>query len=397
MILITRNFNKWISCLALGSFLGISISLVKCLEEGEKCKKYDKKMFTSEIKNNNQFVMFYAPWCTYCKRLSPTWEELANIYNEEEKSKVVIAKVDCTVDTELCSIQDVTGYPTLKFFKMGESGDTGVKFKGTRDLSTLTSFINTNLGIIDKETNGDGSPYAVGGLIELTDTNFEKYTDKGNYFIKFYAPWCGHCQKLAPTWEELAKTFESDETVNIAKIDCTEHKSMCSLYDVKGYPTLLWFQDGKKVEVYHGQRNHDDLKDFISKMIGQKSEDTKNEEAADTSSSVINLISNNFEARIKTGYTFVKFFAPWCGHCKRLAPIWEELSKKFSTKSYITIAKVDCTTEENKQLCNDQEVDGYPTLFLYHNGAKLAEYNGSRGLDDLISFVNKHAASHDEL
>lgn len=65
------------------------------------------------IQNLLQYHVVFADFrCTHCKRLSPTWEELALTYNEDDQSQVVIAKVDCTVDTELCSIQDVTGYPT---------------------------------------------------------------------------------------------------------------------------------------------------------------------------------------------------------------------------------------------------------------------------------------------
>lgn len=64
----------------------------------------------------------------------------------EDDGNVRIAKVDCTVDTQVCSEQDVTGYPTLKFFKLGESD--GVKFRGTRDLPSLTSFINDQLGSV---------------------------------------------------------------------------------------------------------------------------------------------------------------------------------------------------------------------------------------------------------
>lgn len=64
----------------------------------------------------------------------------------EDDGNVRIAKVDCTVDSKVCSDQGVTGYPTLKFFKVGEPD--GVKFKGTRDLPTLTSFINDQLGSV---------------------------------------------------------------------------------------------------------------------------------------------------------------------------------------------------------------------------------------------------------
>jgi thioredoxin-like negative regulator of GroEL len=54
-------------------------------------------------------------------------------------------------------------------------------------------------------------------------------------------------QKLAPTWDALAKALEHDTTVTIAKVDCAVHKSICNNFDIKGFPTLLWIEDGKKV------------------------------------------------------------------------------------------------------------------------------------------------------
>ncbi|PSN37039.1 Thioredoxin domain-containing protein 5 [Blattella germanica] len=90
-------------------------------------------------------------------------------------------------------------------------------------------------------------PEPVNGLLELTEDTFTKHVASGKHFIKFYAPWCGHCQKLAPTWDSLAKSFEHDTTVTIGKVDCTIHRSICNNFDIKGYPTLLWIEDGKKV------------------------------------------------------------------------------------------------------------------------------------------------------
>ena len=73
------------------------------------------------------------------------------------------------------------------------------------------------------------------------------------------------------------------------------------------------------------------------------------------------------------GVTFVKFFAPWCGHCKRLAPTWEELAAKYADNEAVTIAKVDCTAEgnTNKELCDGQDVSCYEIWMQYSSKLNL--------------------------
>ncbi|XP_043667732.1 thioredoxin domain-containing protein 5 homolog [Vespula pensylvanica] len=358
--------------------------------------QYTKETFLDEIKKKNSFVMFYAPWCGHCQRLGPTWTQLAEIYNEGD-SNIKIAKVDCTIDNVLCSEHDVTGYPTLKFFKAGEF--KGTKFRGTRDLPSLTFFINDQLGSISTVDDTPSPPEPVNGLSELTEESFYSHVGKGYHFIKFYAPWCGHCQKLAPVWEDLANSLRNDDSVSISKVDCTLFRSVCEQFEIKGYPTLLWIEDGKKMDKYTGQRTHEDLKTYVSAMLKKSAEQSTNKgESSDgTMHIVLSLTADSFEHTVEKGISFVKFFAPWCGHCKRLAPIWEELGRKFFANENVHIAKVDCTLNSSRQLCYEQEVDGFPTLYLYRNGHKISEYNGLRSLDDLYGFVMNHLQSHDEL
>ena len=68
---------------------------------------------------------------------------------------------------------------------------------------------------------------------------------------------------------------------------------------------------------------------------------------------------------------FIKFFAPWCGHCKRLAPVWDELHQK--NKGELNVGKVDCTGDLARPLCTHYEVKGYPTLLFFPVGAKDQE------------------------
>merc|ERR1712141_946130 len=81
----------------------------------------------------------------------------------------------------------------------------------------------------------------------------------------------------------------------------------------------------------------------------------------------------NFEVEVKTGVAFVRFFAPWCGHCKRLAPTWEKLAEKYKDNAEVTIGHVDCTADgnANRELCSAHGVNGFPTLNIYKNGEKV--------------------------
>merc|ERR1719458_2406777 len=138
----------------------------------------DAKNFEESVKTGVSFVKFFAPWCGHCKRLAPTWEELAAKHNKDVDSEVTIAKVDCTVATALCSAQDVTGYPTLKFFKNGAEKDDGVKYRGQRDLASLEKFINEKLGneVADEKPAEAASAEAnvENGLHILTEGSFAK-------------------------------------------------------------------------------------------------------------------------------------------------------------------------------------------------------------------------------
>ena len=84
-----------------------------------------------------------------------------------------------------------------------------------------------------------------------------------------YAPWCGHCKKLAPAWDELAREVQA-EGINVGKVDCTVYKSLCSSKGVRGYPTLLAFKGGSQVgERYTGARDVPSLRAHISAVHAQ--------------------------------------------------------------------------------------------------------------------------------
>merc|ERR1719326_2443703 len=96
----------------------------------------------------------------------------------------------------------------------------------------------------------------------LTPDNYDAMTDGKTVFIKFFAPWCGHCKKMAPDWEKLAGEWEGHEIGLVAEVDCTaEGKPLCDANGVKGFPTLK-YGDPTALDDYQGGRSFSDLSSF---------------------------------------------------------------------------------------------------------------------------------------
>ena len=86
---------------------------------------------------------------------------------------------------------------------------------------------------------------------------------------------------------------------------------------------------------------------------------------------------------------FMNFYAPWCGHCTKLAPVWTELMQAHENHPDLLVAKVDCTNAINEDIRKTLDVDGFPTL-LYGDPSDmklLKHYEGGRSLSDLHAFV----------
>jgi protein disulfide-isomerase-like protein len=114
---------------------------------------------------------------------------------------------------------------------------------------------------------------AQGKVVTLTDDTFEHQTQAssgqttGAWFVKFYAPWCGHCRAMAGTWAELAAELQ-DTGVIIADVDATANPITTDRFNglVKGFPTLLLFRD-RAVFKYKGARDLESLKTFAKETF----------------------------------------------------------------------------------------------------------------------------------
>lgn len=267
----------------------------------------------------------------------------------------------------------------------------------------------------------------------LTDADFDRKIGKGVWMVKMYAPWCGHCQALAPTWEAFAA--ESGGRFHVAEVDCPANPKACE--GVNGYPTLRLYVEDEEPSEYEGERTVEALLDFVEqsvdldalaaadgadaapaavtaktlkkaqRVVAKYKKLTKNVEeltrrleglvqrleereaaAAEAerrkTSKVVGVSAENWPDVKAHGRWLVKFYAPWCPHCQQLAPTWEALATAHHAD--YNVAEVDCTRHE--ALCAEMDVHGYPTILAFADGVRT-EYSGSRDLEALEEFAEK--------
>jgi len=130
-------------------------------------------------------------------------------------------------------------------------------------------------------------------VLDLTDSNFQDTIDKhDNLMVEFYAPWCGHCKKLAPEYEKAADRLnDEDPPIRIAKVDCPANSDLCQKYGVSGYPTIKMFKGGEESGKYEGPRSSDGIVAYMRKQAGPASIEVTTQEKWDK-------ISNNKDTLI---------------------------------------------------------------------------------------------------
>lgn len=220
--------------------------------------------------------------------------------------------------------------------------------------------------------------------------------------VEFYAPWCGHCKNLAPEFDKAASILNG--VVKLVAVDADAAKSLAQKYQVQGYPTLKVFAADKKSPTdYQGGRTADGI---VSEAMKQANKLVKDRKAGKTggkektepsqskpkakkgSSDVVTLTDANFDKLVMASndHWLVEFYAPWCGHCKNLAPHWEEAATTLKSQN-VKLGAVDAT--EHNIVAQRYGIQGFPTIKLFPAGLKdkAVDYNGPREADGIVQYA----------
>ncbi|XP_062244006.1 protein disulfide-isomerase A2 [Platichthys flesus] len=153
---------------------------------------------------------------------------------------------------------------------------------------------------------------------------------------------------------------------------------------------IINMETGKKFNIDTSDLSPDSLRQLCQEVVGGTAKPYyRTEEIPEdwNKGPVKVLVGKNFEsvALDPTKNVFVEFYAPWCGHCKQLAPIWEKLGEKYADHEDIIIAKIDSSANELESVT----IQGFPTLKYFPAGGKeVVEFTGERDLETFSKFLD---------
>ncbi|KAK3083050.1 hypothetical protein FSP39_012593 [Pinctada imbricata] len=261
-----------------------------------------------------------------------------------------VGRVNCKKLWDECQSLHINKFPTFYVFKT--SGGFEIYY-GRTTAHDVSAFAKDSTGVKLTSLGPD-------------DFNHRKVGPNSPepWFVDFFAPWCPPCMRLLPEFRKAAKDYGN--IVNFGTVDCTMHTNLCRNYNIRSYPTTIFYNQSVPHQ-YHGHHSAHSMVEFIQDTM---------------SPPVIDLDPHSFQAllmeRDDDTVFLVDYFAPWCGPCQQLAPEWRRLAKSLKNTKNIFVGQVDC--QKHSGLCRENQVRSYPNMRLYpatqRGKGSHFEYNG---------------------
>jgi len=206
--------------------------------------------------------------------------------------------------------------------------------------------------------------------------------------------------ELMAWYHSVARSYRKLFSFTFIAHDTGVYERLTGMDDVQ-YPALLLIKDQRFYPLNKSPTKENTVQ-FLERYLAGDAESIYRSQAIPETNEgpVIHVVGDTFEKIVMdpTKYVLIEYYAPWCGHCKQLEPIYEELAQYFENNDQVVIAKIDATENDNPI----GVIKGFPTIQLFSVGDDQTPipYDGERTLSAMKSFLKEHLsddAGHDEL
>ncbi|KAH0947530.1 hypothetical protein HN011_008044 [Eciton burchellii] len=263
--------------------------------------------------------------------------------------------------------------------------DNIIIYKGSDSISDLNEFITKNYyGIADVRTRDNAQDFKNPLVIAYYNVDYVKNPKGTNY-------WRNRIIKVAKDFSEY--------TFAVASKDDFQHElNEFGIEFTKSDKPIVLARDAKNQKfILKDEFSVDTFQVFLKDLqAGVLEPYVKSEPIPESNAGNVKIaVAKNFDEVVTDNGkdTLIEFYAPWCGHCKKLAPVFDELGEKLADED-VEIVKMDATAND---VPIPYEVHGFPTLYWAPKNAKNSpvKYEGGRSIEDFIKYISKQAT--DEL
>lgn len=280
---------------------------------------------------------------------------------------------------------NVKGDESVILFKKFDEGRND--FEGKFEADEIKKFIHSNQLALVSEFNQETAQKIFGGDIKVHNLLFvsKKHEDY---------------EKMLGEFREAAKSFRGKVIFVLIDSNMDENERVMEFFGLRKEDTpatrlISLGQDMTKYKPESSEISAGVITQFVQDFFDKKirphllSQDVP----ADWDSQPVKvLVGKNFDlvAKDKSKTVLVEFYAPWCGHCKQLTPIYDQLGENFKNRPEFVVAKMDSTVNE----LEDIKIQSFPTIKLFPRGTdEVIDFNGERTLEGLTKFLESHGKS----
>lgn len=276
----------------------------------------------------------------------------------------------------------VSGPQSIVLLKKFDEGRND--FSGEFSEEEIKKFVHANQLALISEFNQETAQKIFGGDIKVHNLLFTSKASKD-------------FETILAQFKEAASGFRGRVIFVLIDTDVDENERVMEFFGLKkeDAPTIRLISLGQDMTKYKPESSEitatvvaQFVQDFFDKKI--KPHLLSQDVPADWDAQPVKvLVGKNFDqvARDRTKTVLVEFYAPWCGHCKQLAPIYDQLGENLKDQPEFVVAKMDSTVNE----LEDIKIQSFPTIKLFpRDSDAVIEYSGERTLDAMTRFLKSH-------